>query len=331
MDPLKNAIPPDRAAAIHRALLTGLIANVGNRREQQIYSGVGGRTFRIFPGSTLFRRGKGGSGAPSWVMAAEMVHTSQLYARTVAVVQPGWVERAAEHLIRRTYSEPHWQQETGFVAAFEKVLLRGLVLTPRRLVHYGPIDPVLSRELFIRHALVEGEYRSDAPFFVHNRRLVERVRELQERARRNDLLADPELRFDFFDQRIPPGIYSRPLFEAWRAEAERKDPTLLFLPAELVQTPAAFAITPDQFPDRLRIGDHEIALSYRYQVHDPADGITATIPLPMLGHLPARQFDWLVPGMLAEKMTELIRTLPKHLRVQFIPAGEFAARAAAAL
>jgi ATP-dependent helicase HrpA len=321
----KNTIPPDRAAAIHRALLAGLISNVGHRREQQAYEGVGGRTFRIFPGSTLFRKG------PGWVMAAEMVQTSQLYARTVAAVQPGWIERAAEHLIRRTYSEPHWQQETGFVAAFEKVLLRGLTLVPRRLVHYGPIDPRLSRELFIRHALVEGEYRSDAAFFVHNRRLVEHVRELQERARRHDLLADPALRFDFFEQRIPASVYSRPTFEAWRAEAEQKNPMLLFLSPELVQTPAAAAITPDHYPDRLRLGEVELALSYRYQVHDAADGITVTVPLPMLGQLPAHRFDWLVPGYLIEKLTELIRTLPKHLRVQFIPAGEFAAKAAAAL
>jgi ATP-dependent helicase HrpA len=321
----KNTIPPDRAAAIHRALLAGLISNVGHRREQQTYEGVGGRTFRIFPGSTLFRKG------PSWAMAAEMVQTSQLYARTVAAVQPGWIERAAEHLIRRTYSEPHWQQETGFVAAFEKVLLRGLTLVPRRLVHYGPIDPRLSRELFIRHALVEGEYRSDAPFFVHNRRLVERVRDLQERARRHDLVADPALRFDLFDQRIPAGVYSRPTFEAWRTEAEQQNPMLLFLTPELVQTPASAAITSDQYPDRLRLGEVELALSYRYQVHDPADGITVTVPLPMLGQLPAHRFDWLVPGYLAEKLTELIRTLPKHLRVQFIPAGDVAAKAAAAL
>ncbi len=212
-----------RYGAIHRALLAGLLGNVGTRTDLAEYTGARGTKFSIFPGSTLFKRN------PSWVVAFELVQTTRLYARTAARINPLWIEPLAEHLVKRTHSEARWQADTAHVVADEKVTLYGLTIVPRRTVHFGPIDPKVSREIFIQSALVEGDFRTSAPFFKHNCDLIAQLESLESKGRRRDLLADAKARFAFYDQRIPEGIHNGPLFEKWRREAEGKNPQLLFM------------------------------------------------------------------------------------------------------
>ncbi len=207
-----NPAGPDR---VHRALLTGLLSNVGMKTDTAEYAGTRGAKFFIFPGSVLFK------GKPQWVMAGELVETTRLYARTVAKVTPEWIERAAAHLLKRTYTDPQWNAQRADVTAGERVSLRGLILVPHRTVPYGPIDPRTSREVFIHHALVEGDFRTGAPFLKHNMDLLRQVQSLEAKARRRDLLADVVQRYRFYDRLVPAGIYNGPLFERWRKEAER--------------------------------------------------------------------------------------------------------------
>src|SRR4051812_28295594 len=316
-----------RYDAIHRALLSGLLSNIGakSRTEPHEYLGARGGKFYIFPGSSLFKV------EPPWVMAGEIVETTRTYARTVARIQPEWAERLGEHLLKRTYFEPHWNEHTAHVVAYEKVTLYGLVLIPQRAVHYGPIDPKISRELFVTHALVHGEYRSDALFFRHNARLVDEIERLEAKSRSRDVLVSPQARYDFYDARIPSGIFSGPTFERWRKQVERHDPKILFMSRRDLMAHNASAVTQEMFPDAMVIGTHRIPLEYHLEPGHPADGVTATIPLPLLNQVPAERFEWLVPGLLREKLTALIKSLPKDLRVNFVPAPDFADAAFAAL
>src|SRR5437588_5610293 len=220
---LSGEVSNEKFDAIHRALLAGLLGNVGLKGETHEYQGARGSKFAIFPGSGLFKSN------PKWVVAAELVETTKLYARIVAKVQPEWIERIGEHLVKRTHTDPRWQPERGHVVATEKVTLYGLVLVPQRTVHYGPINPKESREIFIRAALVEGDWRTEAPFFRHNRRLVEEVQALEAKARRRDVMVDQQVIYDFYDRRIPAGIYNVPLFEKWRREVEKLNPKLLHM------------------------------------------------------------------------------------------------------
>jgi ATP-dependent helicase HrpA len=320
-----DELTPARADAIHRAVLAGLLGNVGLKGDSHEYNGARGAKFSIFPGSGLFKS------KPKWVVAAELVETTKLYARTVAKVQPEWVERIAEHLVKRTHTEPRWQPERGYVVANEKVTLYGLVLVPQRTVHYGPINPKESREIFIRAALVEGDWRTEAPFFRHNRRLVDEVQALEAKARRRDVMVDQQVIYDFYDKRVPAGLYNVPLFEKWRREAEKPDPKLLFMSRRDLMRHAAEEITAESFPDFLVINNVPLGLEYDLDPGGPMDGVTLVAPLAMLNQLPAVRFDWLVPGLLREKIVELIRTLPKPLRVQFVPVTDTADAAAAAL
>lgn len=316
----KRTPHPDTSAkhqAIHRALLAGLLSNIGNKSENYEYKGARGSKFAIFPGSALFKRN------PPWVMAAELVETSRLYARTVAPIQPEWVERLADHLVKRTYFDPHWNPQTAHVVAYEKLSLYGLVLVPQRPVHYGPIDPVQSRQIFIQ-ALVEGEYRTDAPFFRHNQRLIDEIETLEAKSRQRDLLVSLQVRFDFYDARIPAGLYNGPLFERWRRQTERQNPKHLFMTRRDLMLQSASGITQELFPDAMSVNGLAIPLEYHLEPGHPADGVTATLPLPILTQLPAERFEWLVPGLLKEKLTALIKTLPKNLRVHFVPAPDFA-------
>lgn len=316
---------PAQYDAIHRALLSGLLSNVGFKSDQYEYTGARGTKFSIFPGSGLFKS------KPKWVMAAEVVETTKLYARTVAKIQPEWVERLAEHLVKKSYTDPRWQPERGYVVATEKVTLYGLVLVPQRTVHYGPINPKESRDIFIRSALVEGDWRSDAPFIRHNRRLIEEVQRLEAKARRRDILVDPQTVFDFYGARIPAGIYNAPLFEKWRKEIERHNPKLLFMARRDLMRYGADEVTVEQFPDALTVNGHPLALEYDLDPGGAMDGVTLVVPLAMLNQLPAARFEWLVPGLLREKITELIRTLPKPMRIQFVPVTDTADAAMAAL
>lgn len=217
--------------AIHRALLTGLLSNVGQKTDAHEYTGQRGMKFAIFPGSGLFKK------QPPWAMAGELVETTRLYARTVARIQEKWIEQAAEHLVQREYWEPHWKPQWADVVASEKVSLYGLVLVAKRLVPFGPIDPKQSREIFIQNALVQGQYRTDAPFFRHNQQLLRKLEDLQAKSRRRDILADAPARFAFYDARIPQGIYNGARFEQWRKQSERKNPELLFMTRQDLMRP----------------------------------------------------------------------------------------------
>jgi ATP-dependent helicase HrpA len=311
-----------RHDAIHRALLTGLLSNVGQKTEAHEYTGARGKKFYIHPGSALFKKD------PRWLMAAELVETTRLYARTDAAIDPAWIERLADHLLKRAYSDPHWNSATGHVVAYEKVTLYGLVLVPQRPVHYGPIDPRLSREIFINSALVEGDWRSDAPFLRHNRKLIEEVEALEAKKRTRDVLVDAKVRFDFYDARIPAGITNAPQFERWRKEAERNHSKLLFMTKRDLMQDQAHGVTAHLFPDHLTIAGVTLPLEYHLEVGHPMDGVTATIPLPVVSQLPAEPFEWLVPGLLKEKIAALIKSLPKELRVNFVPAPDYAEQAA---
>lgn len=321
---LELHLSPQKSDAIHRALLSGLLGNIATRTDAHEYTAARGAKCNIFPGSGLFKR------RPGWVMAAELVETTKLYARTVAPIQPQWAERLGAHLVQRTYSEPHWQGATAHVSAFERVTLWGLVLVARRSVHYGPIDPEVSRQLFIYHALVLGEYRTGGEFFAHNRQLVEEIRTLEAKRRQRDLLVDDQAIYEFFDRRIPPGIYNGPLFEKWREHVERGRPTLLFLQRrDLLQ----HEVTENKadYPDAIEAGGLSLPLSYAFDPSDPDDGVTVTIPLATLNQIPAERFEWLVPGLLREKVISLMKTMPKSLRVKFVPVPEHADQALAAL
>ena len=311
---------PDR---VHRALLTGLLSNVGNRTESTEYAGTRGAKFFLFPGSVLFKV------KPPWVMSAELVETTKLYARTAAKVTPEWVERAAAHLIKRTYTDPQWNAQRAEVTAGERVSLRGLILVPHRTVTYGPIDPRTSREVFIHHALVEGDFRTGAPFLPHNMGLLRQVQALEAKARRLDLLADVTRRYAFYDRLLPAELYNGPLFEQWRKEAERGHDRLLFMSLADVSRPEAGEVVPAEYPDELKVGSLTVPLTYVYDAGRADDGVTATVPLALLNQVPAGPFEWLVPGLLHEKVVELIRTLPRSIRTRLVPAPDSAAKAVA--
>lgn len=321
---LELHLSPKKIDAIHRSLLSGLLGNIATRTEGPEYLAARGAKCFLFPGSGLFKR------KPGWIMAAEIVETTKLYARTIAPIQPQWAERLAAHLVKRTHSEPTWQMQTAHVSAFEKVSLWGLTLVPRRSVHYGPIDPEISRQLFIYHALALGEYRSNAEFFVHNRQLIDEIRSLEAKQRRRDLLVDDQTIYSFFDKRIPPGIYNGPLFEKWRQHTERGRPTLLFLQRrDLLKREVEENKT--DYPDAIEVNGLSVPLSYTFDPGDVNDGVTVKIPLAVLNQLPAERFEWLVPGLLREKVISLMKTMPKPLRVKFVPVPEHADRAIAAL
>jgi ATP-dependent helicase HrpA len=318
MDPaLKQPLDPARYDAVHRAVLSGLLSNVGFKSDMHEYTGARGTRFFIFPGSALFRA------RPQWIMSAELVETTRLYARTVATIRPEWIERLAEHLVKRTWSDPHWNPQTGHVVAYEKVTLYGMTIVPRRTVHYGPVDPRQSRDIFIRAALVDGDASITAPFFHHNQRLLDEVQTLEAKTRQRGLLVADDVRFDFYDARVPAGIHNVPAFEKWRRQIERDNPKYLYLTRrDLLQ--GAAEITQEQFPDTFAVAGLTLPLEYHFEPGHPADGVTVSIPLAALNQLPAEHFEWVVPGLLKEKVIALIKSLPKPLRVQFIPAPDSA-------
>jgi ATP-dependent helicase HrpA len=303
---------------IHRALLAGLLGNIGFRDgEGESYLGARGIRFHVAPGSSLRKR------RPKWVMAAELVETAKLYARGVAEIDPDWIEPLARGLTQSHYSDPRWDRKRAQVVAWERVSLYGLTIVPRRRVHYGPIDPVESRAIFIREALANMEFDTRAPFFAHNRRLIAEVEELEHKARRQDVLVDEHTLFAFYDARIPAGIHNGIAFERWRQEAGKDNPRLLFLTRDDLMRHAAAEITEVQFPETLLLDGTEVALKYRFEPGHPLDGVTATIPLALLNQLDPTAAEWLVPGMIREKITHLVKALPKTLRRVCVPVPEF--------
>lgn len=388
---------------IHRALLTGLIANVGMKSpDGNDYTGARGSRFHLFPASALFKA------KPKWVMAAELVETTRLYARDVAVIQPEWIEQEAPHLVRYHYFEPHWEQKRGEVVASERVTLYGLTVLPRRPVSYGKVAPEEAREIFIRGALVAQESNLQTAFFVHNKKLIKEITELEHKSRKQDVLVDDEALFAFYNERLPelvwkdakggvwgseeggqtqsdktvdqngqanqrnvgsvaqaahadakdasnrerePSSHTRPnvsddpkpkkqpasqkvrlkplpladirTFEAWLKTAERDNPRLLFLSRDDLMQHAAAHITEEQFPKFWQTADGKFKLSYRFEPHHPLDGVTMTVPLTVLNRLHAPSLEWLVPGMLREKIQLLIKALPKQIRRICVPVPDF--------
>jgi len=303
---------------IHKALLAGLLGNIGFKDgESESYAGARGIRFHIAPGSTLKKQ------RPKWVIAAELVDTSKLYARCVAKIEPDWIEPLARGLTESHYSDPRWDRKMGMVNAWERVSLYGLTIIPKRRVHYGPIDPKESREIFIREALANGEFDTRATFFTANERLIAEVEELEHKARRQDVLVDEHQLFTFYDAKIPADIYNAASFEKWRAEAEKLNPKLLYLTRDDLMRHGADAITAVQFPEKIMLEGVEVSLKYRFEPGHVLDGVTATIPLALLNQLNPVQTEWLVPGMLREKLTYLIKALPKVFRRVCVPVPEF--------
>ncbi len=309
--------PNDKPAghdSIHRALLAGLLGNIGSKSDEPgIYLGARGIKFAIFPGSPLRKKG------PPWLMAAELTETTKLYARTVAPIDPAWLERIGAHLAKTTWHDPHWEKALAQAMAYERVTMYGLVVVPRRKVAFGPIDPKAAREIFIRDGLVHAQLETKADFLRHNQHLVQQVEELEHKSRRHDVLVDESRIFAFYDERIPPGLWSGQQFERWRGEAERANPRLLFLSRDYVMRHGAQEITEERFPESLELNGVVYKLAYRFDPGHPLDGVTMTVPLHLLNQVDERRCEWLVPGLLREKVTQLIRELPKNLRKNFVP------------
>jgi len=303
---------------IHRALLTGLLSNIGFRGKEKEYLGARNGRFWLFPGSGLFKS------PPKWVMAAERVETAKSYARIVARIQPGWIEAVAGHLIRHSHSEPHWEQRAAQVAAFEKTTLYGITLNPKRKVNYGPINPEEAREIFIRFALVEGDFRTRAPFFRHNRELIEHLQHLEHKARRQDILVDEEAIYAFYDAHIPEGIYSGADFERWLRKEASKQPKLLHMRESDLMRREAGEVTEELFPDDIEVEGTLLPLEYRLKPGESMDGVTLQVPLAIINQVSEAQSDWLVPGLLRDKVIALLRGLPKQLRKSFVPVPEYA-------
>lgn len=303
---------------IHKALLAGLLGNIGFKDgESESYAGARGIRFHVAPGSTLKKT------RPKWVMAAELVDTTKLYARCVAKIEPNWIEPLARGLTESHYSDPRWDRKMGMVNAWERVSLYGLTIIPKRRVHYGPINPVESREIFIREALANGEFDTRAPFFMANERLIAEVEELEHKARRQDVLVDEHQLFAFYDAKIPADIINAASFEKWRADAEKINAKLLYLTRDDLMRHGADAITMVQFPEKMDLDGVEIPLKYRFEPSHVLDGVTATIPLALLNQLNPVKTEWLVPGMLREKLTYLLKALPKTYRRVCVPVPEF--------
>jgi ATP-dependent helicase HrpA len=303
---------------LHRALLSGLLGNIGSKSDELgVYLGARGIKFAIFPGSPLKKKG------PPWLMAAELTETTRLYARACAGIDPQWLERVGAHLTKRTWHDPHWEKAGGQAYAFERVTLYGLVVVSRRRVPYGPVDPQAARELFIREGLVHGQLATQGAFLRHNRELKQEIEELEHKSRRHDVLVDDDKVFAFFDAIVPADIWSAQQFERWRREAERTEPKVLFLARDQLMRHAAEEITEQRFPEAIEIGGVVYALSYKFEPGHALDGVTITVPLHLLNQLDERRCDWLVTGLLRDKVTHLIKSLPKNLRRNFVPVPQY--------
>ncbi|MBD9414640.1 ATP-dependent RNA helicase HrpA [Pseudomonas sp. PDM16] len=304
-------------AAVHKAILSGLLSQIGQKTEEGDYLGARQRRFWIHPSSVIGRK------KPTWVMTAELVETTKLFARQVAKIEPDWIEPLAGHLIKKNHFEPHWEKRRGQVVAFEQVTLYGLIVVGRRPVHFGPVDPVASRELFIRDGLVRGEINSRAKCLAANRELLERLDELEAKARRRDILADEETLYAFYEARIPAEIHQAATFEHWYKSESAKNPQLLIMREEDVLARDAKEVTAAQYPDILQLGELQLPLTYHFEPHHPRDGVTLRVPAPLLPQLPADRLEWLVPGLIEAKAIALVRNLPKALRKNFVPVPDF--------
>jgi ATP-dependent helicase HrpA len=306
---------------IHRALLSGLLGNIGFKTDEDgEYLGARGIKFSIFPGSAL-KKSK-----PKWVVAADLTETAKLYARCAARIDPLWVEKVGGRLCKKHYFDPHWEKKTAQVSAFERVTLYGLTVVPKRRVYYGAINPKEAREIFIRSALVAGDYATQAPFFEHNRQLIAEVAALEHKTRRQDVLVNEQEIFAFYDGIIPGGISNGAAFEKWRRQAEQKDSHCLYLTHGYLMRHEAADVTQARFPDTMLMDNLGLPLAYRFEPGHPLDGVTVTVPLPLLNKLEPARFDSLVPGLIREKISWYLKALPKQIRRHVVPVPEFVTR-----
>jgi len=324
LDELKFKFNTNEAsyAAIHRALLTGFLSQIGFKDEGHEYQACRQRKFHIFPGSGLFNKG------PKWVITSEIVETQKVYARNVAKIEPEWIAEKAAHLIKHSYTQAHWEKKSSQVAAIRKTTLFGLLINPGTKINYGPVNPKESREIFIRSALAQGDFVCSHDFYKHNQKLVKDIEGLEAKSRRQDILVDENDIYDFYDARLPGDIYSGAQLNRW---VKNNDTSKLMLSAEDLMKKTTEHISEHLFPDSLSINSIQFPLEYHFDPSNHCDGITLIVPAAGLASLDSKICDWLVPGMLQEKMTELIRSLPKQLRKNFVPAPNFAEACADAL
>ncbi|WP_316678295.1 ATP-dependent RNA helicase HrpA [uncultured Tolumonas sp.] len=305
--------------AIHSAILTGLLSHIGMKDgDKSEYIGARNARFMIFPGSGLFKK------PPKWSMVAELTETSRLYGRIAARIQPEWIEPLAGHLLKRSYSDPRWSKKAGAVLASEKVTLYGVTIVADREVQYGDIDPVISRELFIRRALVEGDFETRHRFFAENRKLLAEVEALEAKSRRRDILVDDETLFLFYDAHIPADVVSARHFDSWWKTASKESPELLNFEREMLLQGDASHINEHDYPNQWAQGRLKFRLTYQFEPGEEADGVTVHIPLPLLNQVEPVGFDWLIPGMRHELLVALIKSLPKQWRKNFVPAPNYA-------
>ena len=308
---------------LHRSILSGILSQIGLRSEvKKEYQGTRGTRFFIFPGSSLHKK------QPQWLMAAEIVETSRMFARDAAAIQPRWIEEQASDLLRHQYSEPHWSRKRSAAMAYQRSTLWGLPVVTDRPISYHRINPRDAREIFIRSALVEGDWVTRHKFFHHNRDKLATAGELEEKTRRRDLLIDDDTLYDFYDSRIPASVTTGRHFDAWWKKQSKKDPHLLDFDPDKLLHPEAHTISEDDFPDRWRAHSTDLELTYKFEPGEGDDGVSVRIPLPIIGSLSwDDRFDWNVPGLRRELVTALIRSLPKPLRTTVVPAPDFARRA----
>ncbi|MFE2494057.1 ATP-dependent RNA helicase HrpA [Streptomyces scopuliridis] len=316
--------------SIHVSLLAGLLSHIGMKDVKNAggeggkntgkneYLGARSAKFAVFPGSALFKK------PPRFLMSAELVETSRLWARVNAKIEPEWIEPLAGHLLKRTYSEPHWEKDMAAVMAYEKVTLYGVPIVAQRKVNFGRIDAEASRELFIRHALVEGDWRTHHQFFHDNRKLLGEVEELEHRARRRDILVDDETLYDFYDQRVPDEVVSGAHFDSWWKKRHREEPELLDFERSMLINEKAGSVTKDDYPDSWRQGPLKFRVTYQFEPGTDADGVTVHVPLQVLNQVTFEGFDWQIPGLREDVVMELIRSLPKPIRRHYVPAPNYA-------
>ncbi len=315
-----NREPADYES-IHRSLLAGLLGNIGEKVDENEHLGARNRRHFIFPGSSQFKR------KPKWIVSAELVETTRLFARTVAQIDPEWIEPLARHLVKRNYHEPFFDSKHGQVFAFEEVMLYGVSIIKKRRVDFGAIDPVRARQLFIQHGLVERQLKTDARYFRHNVALIEEVEALESKSRKRDIMVDGYALYRFYDARIPEGICSEFELDAWRRQAEKKKPKCLMLTREELMRQDA-SLSEEAYPEKIDVGGSTLKLDYHFDPQHHDDGVSVDVPVAMLRQVSRERLDWLIPGLLEEKSLALIKSLPKSVRKNFVPAPEYAKRAA---
>ncbi|WP_088179030.1 ATP-dependent RNA helicase HrpA [Azonexus hydrophilus] len=313
---------PGTYDAIHMALLSGLLGNIGCKSDESgYYLGARGIRYLIHPSSPLTKK------AGKWIMAAEITETTRLFGRCVARIEADWIEKVGAHLIKRQYFDPHWEKKAMQVAGWERTTLYGIVINPKRRIHYGPLAPSEAREIFIRQGLVgeeiEESFAKRWPFFQHNQKQIRDIEKIEHKQRRQDVLVDDELIFAFYDHIIPADIHNGATFDHWRKGAEQENPKLLFLAKDDLMRHSAAGVTTEAFPHQIKAGGVEYALTYHFEPGSPRDGVTLTLPLAQLNQIPVLRMEWLVPGLIKEKLVQLIKTLPQKIRAKLVPVPEF--------